>query len=71
MMDYEKLCEMYTVNGECVDMEIYNELKQKKLVQIKKHLNFVLKLYIYSKLNGCITMYATVVPALSLILVAE
>lgn len=51
MMDYEKLCEMYTVNREYVDMEIYNELKQKKLVQIKKHPNLPLNLLNYTPIT--------------------
>ena len=45
-MDYQKLCEMYALKN--MDMEFYNELNQKKLVQIKNHPTLPLKLLNYT-----------------------
>jgi hypothetical protein len=48
-MDYQNLCELYTLKN--IDMGLYNELKQMKLVQIKNHPNLPLKILNYTPIT--------------------
>ena len=48
-MDYHNLYEMYTLKN--MNMELYNELREKKLVQIKNHPTLPLKLLNYTPIT--------------------
>ena len=50
-MEYDKLRDMCRVEGDRVNMCVYQQLKQKKLVDIKKHPNLSLTLLNYSSLT--------------------
>ena len=50
-MEYDKLRDMSRVVGEMVNMSLYEQLKHKKLVDIKKHPNLALTLLNYSSLT--------------------
>lgn len=48
-MDYQNLCKLYTLKN--IDMGLYTELNQKKLVQIKNHPSLPLKLLNYTPIT--------------------